>query len=316
LHCKKYSTICSASSLKSPRLFWRSAANSLFNGVLTDFFVIGLASPVDKIKQSGYGSRASCGGTMHRRPLVIVPADRKMMGHHAYHSAGEKYLSALVSGSDVIPMIMPSLSPSLPLRETLENVDGVFLTGSYSNIEPHHYSNEASYEGNLHDRHRDENSLSIIPLAIEMQIPVFAVCRGFQEANVALGGSLHQKVHEVHGLNDHRENLDDELDMQYADSHLVSLKTGGLLANLAGKSEVMVNSLHGQGINRLANNLKIEATAPDGLIEAVSLKASHPFFLAVQWHPEWKVGENPFYLSMFQAFGRACRDRAHNRKSL
>ena len=253
---------------------------------------------------------------MHRKPLVIVPADRKMMGQHAYHSAGEKYLSALVSGAAVIPFILPSLSPTLPLREILEAMDGLFLTGSYSNIEPHHYSDEASYEGNLHDHYRDENSLPIIALAIEMQVPVFAVCRGFQEVNVALGGSLHQKIHEVPGLNDHRENLDDDLDKQYADSHPISLVSGGLLATLAGKSDALVNSLHGQGINALANALKIEATAPDGLIEAVSLKASHPFFLAVQWHPEWKLGENPFYLSLFQAFGRACLARNSQRKSL
>ncbi len=253
---------------------------------------------------------------MHRRPLVIVPADRKIMGQHAYHSAGEKYLSALVSGADVIPFILPSLSPTLALREILESIDGLFLTGAYSNIEPHHYSTEASYEGNLHDQHRDENSLPIIALAIDMQIPVFAVCRGFQEANVALGGSLHQKVHEVSGLNDHRENTDDDLDQQYTDSHPISLVSDGLLARLAGKSEVMVNSLHGQGIKDLADNLKIEATAPDGLIEAVSLKSSHPFFLAVQWHPEWKLGENPFYLSLFQAFGRACLARNSQRKPL
>ena len=238
------------------------------------------------------------------------------MGHHAYHSAGEKYLSALDSGSKVIPLILPSLSPALPLREILQNVDGLFLTGSYSNIEPHHYSSEPSYEGNLHDQHRDENSLSIIPLAIEMQIPVFAVCRGFQEVNVALGGSLHQKVHEVPSLDDHRENLDDGLDRQYADAHLIALTSGGLLESLSGKTTAMVNSLHGQGINVLANDLNIEAIAPDGLIEAVSLKSQHPFFLAVQWHPEWKVSENPFYLSMFHAFGRACSDRANNRKIL
>ena len=214
------------------------------------------------------------------------------------------------------PLYCPAFRRLYRCVKFWKTCDGLFLTGSYSNIEPHHYSNEPSYEGNLHDKHRDENSLPIIPLAIEMQIPVFAVCRGFQEVNVALGGSLHQKVQEVPGFDDHRENLDDELDRQYADSHLISLSPGGLLEGLSGKTTVMVNSLHGQGINILANDLNIEATAPDGLIEAVSLKTSHPFFLAVQWHPEWKVGENPFYLSMFQAFGRACRDRANNRKSL
>ncbi|MGH8108500.1 MAG: gamma-glutamyl-gamma-aminobutyrate hydrolase family protein [Arenimonas sp.] len=253
---------------------------------------------------------------MHRKPLVIVPADRKMIGQHAYHSAGEKYLSALSTGAGVIPMILPSLSPALPLAEILGNSDGLFLTGSYSNIEPHHYSSEPSYAGNLHDPHRDENSLPIIQMAIDMQIPVFAVCRGFQEVNVSLGGSLHQKVHEVGGLRDHRENLDDDLDQQYADSHSIALTTDGMLAKLAGKNEEMVNSLHGQGINRLADGLQVEATAPDGLIEAVSLRLAHPFFLAVQWHPEWKLSENPFYMSLFKAFGRACVDRANHRKSL
>lgn len=253
---------------------------------------------------------------MHRKPLVIVPADRKMTGKHAYHMAGEKYLSALVSGSDVIPFILPSLAPPLPLADILDNIDGLFLTGAYSNIEPHHYSDESSYEGNLHDPHRDANSLPIIQMAIEKQVPVFAVCRGFQEVNVALGGSLHQKVHEVSGFDDHRENMEDSLDQQYAESHLISIEPGGLLENLSGKTTAMVNSLHGQGIHVLSDSLRVEATAPDGLIEAVSLSSAHPFFLAVQWHPEWKLGENPFYMSLFKAFGRACRDRAHHRKSL
>jgi putative glutamine amidotransferase len=257
---------------------------------------------------------------MHHKPLVLVPADRKVIGKHAYHAAGEKYLSALVQAADVIPLILPSLNPALPTADMLAMADGVFLTGSYSNIEPHHYSSEASYEGNLHDPHRDHNSLSLIPLAIKMQVPVFAACRGFQEVNVALGGSLHQKVHEVPGLNDHRENLEDSLDQQYADSHSILLSKEGLLAGLSGETEVRVNSLHGQGIKTLANDLQVEATAPDGLIEAVSLKntihSTHPFFLAVQWHPEWKFAENPFNASLFHAFGDACRVRFNHRKSL
>ncbi len=253
---------------------------------------------------------------MHHKPLVLVPADRKVIGRHAYHVAGEKYLSALVHAADVMPLIVPSLDPALSMTELLARVDGVFLTGSYSNIEPHHYSDEASYEGNLHDPHRDQNSLSLIPLAIKMQIPLFAACRGFQEVNVALGGSLHQKVHEVPGLHDHRENTEDSLDQQYADAHPIQLSKNGLLASLSGKTEVRVNSLHGQGIKTLANDLQVEATAPDGLIEAVSIKTAHPFFLAVQWHPEWKFAEHPFNASLFHAFGRACRARFSQRKSL
>jgi putative glutamine amidotransferase len=250
---------------------------------------------------------------MLRKPTVLVSADRKWLGHHAYHMAGEKYLLALTQAAEVCPLILPSLPDEFEFSQVLADCDGLFLTGSYSNIEPHHYGNEASYEGNLHDAFRDTSSFSLIKQVIALEIPMLAVCRGLQEVNVALGGSLHQKVHEVVGLNDHRENLEDDLNLQYAVSHHVNLSQNGLLKSLAKTDREMVNSLHGQGIARLATPLNVEATAADGLIEAVSLNAAHPFFLAVQWHPEWKVNENPFYQSIFQAFGRACAERMQRR---
>lgn len=248
---------------------------------------------------------------MPRAPLVGLPADSKPIGLHRYQAVGEKYVRAVIQGAGAIPMMIPSVSPPLPLRELLGRLDGLFLTGSYSNIEPHHYSSEASYEGNVHDPARDATSLSIVPLAIQMQVPVLAVCRGLQEVNVALGGSLHQKVHEIEGRDDHREDQDAPLDDQYGPAHPVRLC--GLLASLANGDEAMVNSLHGQGIDRLGDGLLAEATAPDGLVEGVRLDSSESFLLAVQWHPEWKVMENPFYLRIFQAFGNACRVRAAQR---
>jgi putative glutamine amidotransferase len=250
---------------------------------------------------------------MLRKPTVAVSADRKLLGQHRYHFAGEKYLLALTQAANVCPFILPSLPDDIVFLDALQNVDGLFLTGSYSNIEPHHYGNESSYEGNLHDAFRDQSSFSLIKSAIELQLPVLAVCRGLQEVNVALGGSLHQKVHEVSGLSDHRENLNDDLDTQYAVSHRVTLHPQGLLKMIAKTDHAMVNSLHGQGISRLASSLNIEARADDGLIEAVSLNAPHPFFIAVQWHPEWRVKENPFYQSIFRAFGEACASRAQQR---
>uniref|UniRef100_UPI0028C3787D gamma-glutamyl-gamma-aminobutyrate hydrolase family protein n=2 Tax=Pseudoxanthomonas TaxID=83618 RepID=UPI0028C3787D len=192
--------------------------------------------------------------------------------------------------------------------------DGLLLTGAVSNIEPHHYSDESSYEGNLLDPRRDATNLPLIPLAIEMGVPVLAICRGFQEVNVAFGGSLYQKVHEQPGFMDHRENKDDPLDVQYGPAHDVALVPGGLLATLVGDTQVTVNSLHGQGVRRLGEGLVVEAQAPDGLIEA--FRHDGPaFMLAVQWHPEWKVTENPFYLAIFRAFGDACRARAAGRKA-
>jgi len=248
---------------------------------------------------------------MPRTPLVGLPTDSKPIGLHRYQAAGEKYVRALVEGAGVLPVLIPSMSPPLPLREVLSRLDGLFLTGSYSNIEPHHYSGPESHPGNLHDPERDATSLPLVQLAIEMRLPVLAVCRGLQEVNVALGGTLHPKVHEVGAFDDHREDTDDPLDVQYGPKHPVQLQ--GLLATIAGADSAMVNSLHGQGIDRLAPGLLVEATAHDGLVEGVRLDSADEFLLAVQWHPEWKVRENPFYLGIFQAFAAACRARAATR---
>jgi len=246
---------------------------------------------------------------MRRIPLVGLPTDRKIIGPHPFQMAGEKYIRAVVSGAGAMPVLIPSLSPALDLDALLDELDGLLLTGAYSNIEPHRYSDEASFEGNLHDSARDDTTLSLVPMAIRKGVPVLAVCRGLQEVNVALGGTLHQKLHEIAGFADHRENLGDNLDDQYGPSHPVALASDGILASIAGSSEATVNSLHGQGLRELGRNLKVEATAPDGLVEAVRLDSPDCFLLAVQWHPEWKVTENCFYHGIFRAFGEACRTR-------
>lgn len=245
-------------------------------------------------------------------PLVGLPTDHKQIGAHPFLAVGEKYARAVVDGADAIPVLLPTLEPALPLRQFLEGVDGILLTGSVSNIEPHHYSDESSYEGNLLDPKRDATNLTLIPLAMAMGVPLLAICRGFQEVNVAFGGSLYQKVHEQPGFVDHRENPNDPLEKQYGPAHAVGLTPGGVLADIAGAKSAQVNSLHGQGVSRLGAGLVVEAVAPDGLIEA--FRHDGPgFLLGVQWHPEWRVRENPFYLSLFQAFGAACRVRAAQR---
>jgi len=247
-------------------------------------------------------------------PRVGLPTDHKQIGAHPFLAVGEKYVRAVVDGAGCLPLLVPTLDPVLPLREVLAGLDGLLLTGAVSNIEPHHYSDESSYEGNLLDPRRDATNLPLIPLAIEMGVPVLAICRGFQEVNVAFGGSLYQKLHEQPGFMDHRENKDDPLDVQYGPAHEVALVAGGLLATLAGDTQAVVNSLHGQGVRRLGEGLVVEAQAPDGLIEAYRHDGP-AFMLAVQWHPEWKVRENPFYLAIFRAFGDACRIRAARRTS-
>jgi putative glutamine amidotransferase len=245
-------------------------------------------------------------------PRVGLPTDHKQIGAHPFLAVGEKYVRAVVDGAGCLPLLVPTLDPVLPLRQVLEGLDGLLLTGAVSNIEPHHYSDESSYEGNLLDPRRDATNLPLIPLAIEMGVPVLAICRGFQEVNVAFGGSLYQKVHEQPGFMDHRENRDDPLDVQYGPAHDIALVPGGVLATPVGDTRATVNSLHGQGVRRLGEGLVVEAQAPDGLIEAFRHDGA-AFMLAVQWHPEWKVAENPFYLALFRAFGDACRARAAGR---
>ena len=245
-------------------------------------------------------------------PRVGLPTDHKQIGAHPFLAVGEKYVRAVVDGAGCLPLLVPTLDPVLPLRDVLAGLDGLLLTGAVSNIEPHHYSDESSYEGNLLDPRRDATNLPLIPLAIEMGVPVLAICRGFQEVNVAFGGTLYQKVHEQTGFLDHRENKDDPLDVQYGPAHDIALVPGGVLAGLAGDTRATVNSLHGQGVRRLGEGLVVEAQAPDGLVEA--FRHDGPaFMLAVQWHPEWKVRENAFYLATFRAFGDACRARAARR---
>ncbi|MBD8527776.1 gamma-glutamyl-gamma-aminobutyrate hydrolase family protein [Pseudoxanthomonas sp. CAU 1598] len=236
-----------------------------------------------------------------------------MIGPHPFQSVGEKYLRALREAADVEPLIVPGLVPAGEIDPWLDRVDGVFLTGSHSNLEPHHYGASKGDDDFLFDPLRDQLSLAVIRAALQRRLPLFAVCRGLQEVNVVCGGTLLQRVHEQPGHFDHREDLNQPLDQQYAPAHKVRLRPGSLLALAAAKEEVEVNSLHGQGIDRLGDGLQADAWAEDGLIEAFSLAHAGQYCVAVQWHPEWKVAENPFYLALFEQFGAACRQFAANR---
>lgn len=247
------------------------------------------------------------------KPLIGLPADRRLFDSHHLHTVGEKYLLAVTDVMAGLPVILPALPGRIEPRHLLEHLDGLLLTGGYSNILPHLYGQDSQEgEGCLRDPERDASNLQLIPLAIEMGMPILGICRGLQELNVALGGTLFQKVHEAPGKLDHREDQDATLDEQYGPAHPIQLTPGGLLARISGVEQAVVNSVHGQGIDRLAPRLRAEAIAPDGLIEAVSLADGDTFTLAVQFHPEWKPAQNPFALSILNAFGDACRRYAQS----
>ena len=241
---------------------------------------------------------------MCAKPVIGVPADRRVLNPHPFHMAGEKYLTAIRDGACAVPFVIPALGASIEPDEWLAHVDGILLTGSLSNVEPHHYGGEASREGTLHDPDRDETTLPLIRRALESGVPLLALCRGFQELNVALGGTLHQRVHEVPGYGNHKENPEDPLEKQYGPAHHVTLMDGGLLRRMAGTNRVQVNSLHSQAVARLAKGVTVEAVADDGLVEAFRVDATDAFALAVQWHPEWRVTENEFSMAIFRTLDR------------
>lgn len=249
-----------------------------------------------------------------RLPVIGIPACRKFIPPHPFHAVGEKYVAAVNVASGGLPLLIPALGEGLDFDSVLASVDGLMLTGSPSNVEPWRYGG-ATIPEILHDPHRDATTLPLINRAVERGIPVLAICRGFQEMNVAFGGTLHQKVQDVSGFDDHREDKSQPLEKQYEPSHTVILTKGGVLEKLAGTSEVEVNSLHSQGIDRLGDGLIVEAIANDGLVEAYRVEDAPAFALAVQWHPEWRVMENPFSKKLFEAFGEACRSRAKGSSS-
>jgi putative glutamine amidotransferase len=244
------------------------------------------------------------------KPVVLVPACNRTIGEHTFHVAGKKYIDAVrLAGCQ--PVIVPTARRD-ELDALLDLADGVLLTGSASNVHPSHFGENVRDEALPLDPDRDSWTLPLIPRVLERGIPLFAICRGFQEANVALGGSLHQAVQDVPGQHDHRAQSGAPAEVQYALAHEVEIRAGGVLAEVLGTGSVRVNSVHGQGVNRLASGLRVEALAPDGLVEAFSVTEARGFNLCVQWHPEWQAESNPVSVRLFEAFGAACagyRDR-------
>ncbi|AXA94781.1 gamma-glutamyl-gamma-aminobutyrate hydrolase family protein [Massilia sp. YMA4] len=244
-----------------------------------------------------------------RRPIVLVPACTRQIGHFPNHAAQNKYVNAVVLGAQCMPLILPSLAELTDMEAVLAVADGVMLTGSASNVHSDLYGQPIRNPALPLDAARDATTLPLIRAAVKRGIPLLGICRGFQEINVALGGTLHQAVQELPGMMDHRDREDDSLDVQYGPAHPIRLTPGGKFAQMLGNpEEIMVNSLHGQGVDVLAPGLTVEAVAHDGLVEAYTVGAAQGFTLAVQWHPEWRITENPDSMAMFQAFGNACRE--------
>lgn len=247
------------------------------------------------------------------KPLIGVTPDVKTIDGQPFHAVGNKYLRALGEAADAMPFILPALGSAFTPAMLLERLDGLLLTGSLSNVHPRRYGAPASAEHEPYDEDRDELTFRLIEHALDAGLPLLAICRGFQELNAALGGTLHPAVHGLDGRLDHRAPDVDDPDVKYGPRHPVRFRAGGPFATLAGGEAIQVNSLHRQAIDRLSPRLRVEGVAPDGTIEAVSVSDAAGFALGVQWHPEYRAIDDAFSCKLFGAFGRAARERARTR---
>ncbi|MCP4329706.1 MAG: gamma-glutamyl-gamma-aminobutyrate hydrolase family protein [Alphaproteobacteria bacterium] len=244
-----------------------------------------------------------------RRPVVGLTADCRDIGGQPMHVLGDKYARAIADIAGATPLIVPAMADTQDVRQLVGLLDGVVLTGSPSNVHPARYGSQPGPRFEPYDEARDAVVFALVDRALESGLPTLGLCRGFQEINVARGGSLVPEIHAIEGCLDHRRPDGDDRDIQYGPKHAVRFAPGSRFEDIAGGPEIMVNSVHAQGLDQLGDGIVIEGWAPDGTPEALRVDGVAGFALAVQWHPEYKAMENDFSRRLFAAFGDAVRSR-------
>lgn len=250
------------------------------------------------------------GKIAHMRPLVGIPCCVRQVGLHPFHIVGDKYIRAVTDGAGALAVGLPALGDAYDWREWLPRLHGVLITGSTSNVHPALYGDTSDGHDADHDPARDATTLPLIRAALSEGVPLLAICRGIQELNVAFGGTLHQDLKSVDGRFDHHPDPELDAEGQYGPAHPVRLSTDGQLTRLFDKPEIVVNSIHYQGVGKLGNGLSVEAVAEDGQVEAVRVDGAKAFAIGVQWHPEWRYWENAESTALFRAFGEAVAAHA------
>ena len=251
------------------------------------------------------------------RPLICLSANAVVATsqRHRVHATGERNIHSLLQMVDCIPVLMPPVGAAVDIDSLVARMDGFILTGGRANVEPHHYDGPEFPADEPIDPGRDALVLPLVRACIAARVPVFGICRGIQEINVALGGSLHYRIHELSGKNDHRRPRHEDVTVEevFRLNHIVKLTPGGLFQSLTGHDEMMVNSLHGQGVDRLGEGLVVEAVSPDGVVEGLRYNDDTQFIVGVQWHAEWEPDKHALSGALYTAFGKAARARAARR---
>jgi putative glutamine amidotransferase len=245
------------------------------------------------------------------KPVIgIIGNSHLIDGTYSVQAVGSSNIEAVADLTGAIPLLVPSLPRVGAISDLCEACDGFVFTGGRPNVHPQHYGQEATPKHGAFDMDRDAVTLPLIREAVARDVPIFGICRGFQEFNVAFGGSLHPEIREIPGRLNHRMPPDGTLEEKFELRHTVTLTPGGAFHRVLGSTEVMVNSLHGQGIEEKGARVVIEGYAPDGTPEAIVIRDAPGFAMAVQWHPEWRAAEDPVSRPLFQALGAAVSKRA------
>ncbi|UWR97102.1 gamma-glutamyl-gamma-aminobutyrate hydrolase family protein [Phaeobacter inhibens] len=247
---------------------------------------------------------------MTRPKVGIIGNSYLINDEYPAHAGGTMNSEAVAEVAGCMPLLIPSDPRFLSVEELLESFDGFLLTGGRPNVHPNEYGEAETDAHGAFDRARDAIALPLVRACVERGQPFLGICRGFQEVNVAMGGTLYPEIRDLPGRMNHRMPPDGTLEEKFAMRHIVELTEGGVFHRLFGTAEVMTNSLHGQGIKVPGSRIVIDGTAPDGTPEAIYVKDAPGFTLAVQWHPEWDAANDPVSRPLFTAFGDAVRDWA------
>ncbi|NRB05582.1 MAG: gamma-glutamyl-gamma-aminobutyrate hydrolase family protein [Rhodobacteraceae bacterium] len=243
------------------------------------------------------------------RPVIGIISNRHTINdEYVVHAAGEINVHAVGQVSEAVPMMIPCDPSVVNVDDLMECCDGFLFTGGRANVHPEHYDEPETAAHGDFDHGRDEISLALIRALVERGQPFLGVCRGFQEVNVAMGGSLYPEIRDLPGRDNHRMPPDGTLEEKFALRHEVTFSDGGVFHQLMGARKVLTNTLHGQGIKQPGSRIVIDGHAPDGTPEAIYVEGAPGFTLSVQWHPEWNAANDPVSRPLFEAFGAAVRD--------
>ncbi len=242
------------------------------------------------------------------RPLVGIIGNAYVINDdYPVQATGVHNIEAVSVVADANAVMVPAMPTAHDMDDLMAKLDGFVFTGGRPNVHPEEYGEEETAAHGPFDRNRDRVVLPLIRACVEKGVPVLGICRGFQELNVAMGGSLHPEIRDLPGRDNHRMPPDGTLEEKFALRHEITLTPDGPFAKVFGTDKVMTNSLHGQGICIPGPRVVVDGRAPDGTPEAIYIKDAPGFAMAVQWHPEWNAANDPVSRPLFQAFGRALR---------